>query len=134
MFDILGDFPAICKIFAWVCTIFALDLHNISICWHKICLQMDRDLPKIPVICLSYIWDIPGIYLRYTWDILKIYLRCTWDVPGIYLRYTWDIHEWDIPHVGKFSILIDSVSEWMSDMPGSRDAYASKNLIKLKTI
>ena len=53
----------------------------------------------------------------------------------MYLGYTWDIHEIherDIPHVGKFSILVDSVSEWVSewvtDMPGSRDAYASKNL------
>ena len=73
---------------------------------------MDQNLPKIPVI----------------------YLRYTQDIPGMYLGYTWDIHERDIPHVGKFSILIDSVSEWMSDMPGSRDAYASKNLIKLKTI
>ena len=52
-------------------------------------------------------------------------------MPEICLRYAWDMPMRYVPHIGKISILWDSLSEGVSDRPGSRYAYASNNYIEL---
>ena len=117
----------------WYLRRFSSYLQNICMSLHNICTRFAQ---HFNFICTRFACKWTEIYLRYTCHISKIYLRYTqytWNVPGICIRYTWKRYPtcWQIFHLSRLS---EWVSEWVTDMPGSRDAYASKNLTKLKTI
>ena len=105
-------------------------------------------------VCLRYVWHMPEIYLRYDTDISYIYLRYPWDMSEICLRYAWDMPMICLSYVCDMSEIClryiskicwrDMFHSWIyrdnfhllwpnllvSDRPGSRDAYASKNKIQ----
>ena len=80
----------------------------------------------MPEISLRFAWDMPEIWLRYVWDMTEICLRYDCDMPEICQRDK--SNEISAIYVIFYKIFIscDSLSEWVSDRPDSRDASASK--------
>ena len=112
-----------------ICLRYTWDMPNLYL-KYSICLRYDSHTTEI---CLTFAWDMSDIYLKYAWDMHEICLRYAWDRPEIRKRYDWDMSEicqrerfkdrWTLYVIfDKIFISCDTVTEWVSDRPGCRDA------------